>query len=445
MSRAREAFERVTKYVRGRLAKDEAFTLHFYAEDSDFVRFNHGQVRQPGAVQTLEASLRLIQGKRHASAQTTLTGNPEDDHARVLSLLDTLRNTVGHLPEDPYLLVDESPMTDAAITPNELPAAEQTVERIVRSAKGQDLVGIYAGGAISYGLSTSYGHNRWFTSHSFSFDYCLYHRADKAVKSTYAGKRWDNEAFAIAMHDAKAQLEVLKRPSTTLKPGKYRAFLTPAALGEIVGLLGAWDGTFGARAQQTKTSVLQRLFDGQARLSPAVSLRENTRDGIAPPFQADAFGKPDKVELLTRGGVAAPLVCPRSAREYGLVSNGAETDECPQSLEMDAGDLDERNALRALDTGLYVSNLWYLNYSDRNHCRMTGMTRFATLWVEKGQIVGPVNVMRFDDSVYSLLGDQLESLTKERAFMPNTDTYLRRSVGSMRIPGALVSELNLTL
>ena len=40
--------------------------------------------------------------------------------------------------------------------------------------------------------------------------------------------------------------------------------------------------------------------------------------------------------------------------------------------------------MQSLGTGLWVSNLWYLNYSDRRACRMTGMPRFACLWVENG-------------------------------------------------------------
>ena len=62
------------------------------------------------------------------------------------------------------------------------------------------------------------------------------------------------------------------------------------------------------------------------------------------------------------------------------------------------------DALAALDTGLCVGNLWYLNYSDRPACRMTGMTRFATFWVEDGKIVAPVDVLRFDDTIYRMLG-----------------------------------------
>lgn len=38
------------------------------------------------------------------------------------------------------------------------------------------------------------------------------------------------------------------------------------------------------------------------------------------------------------------------------------------------------------------------------------MTRFATFWVEQGRIVAPVDAMRFDDSLYRLLGSELERI-----------------------------------
>ena len=75
----------------------------------------------------------------------------------------------------------------------------------------------------------------------------------------------------------------------------------------------------------------------------------------------------------------------------------------------------------------------------------TGLTRFATFWVENGQIQGPVSTMRFDDSLYSLLGSQLEDLTREREMILSTSTYGQRSTGSSHLPGALVKGLTLTL
>ena len=92
-----------------------------------------------------------------------------------------------------------------------------------------------------------------------------------------------------------------------------------------------------------------------------------------------------------------------------------------------------------------MGNLWYLNFSDRANARVTGMTRFATFWVEGGKIVAPLNVMRFDDSLYRMLGENLIDLTRERDWMLSTSTYEQRSVETSRLPGALLGGLTFTL
>jgi predicted Zn-dependent protease len=112
---------------------------------------------------------------------------------------------------------------------------------------------------------------------------------------------------------------------------------------------------------------------------------------------------------------------------------------------MAAGHISRQEVLRRLGTGVYINNLWYLNYSDRTACRMTGMTRFATFWVEHGAIQAPLNVMRFDESLYRLLGDNLLGLTTERDFILDSSTYHQRSTSSSRLPGALVEDFQFTL
>ena len=76
---------------------------------------------------------------------------------------------------------------------------------------------------------------------------------------------------------------------------------------------------------------------------------------------------------------------------------------------------------------------------------MTGMTRFATFWVEEGRIKAPVNVMRFDESLYRMLGDNLLDLTQEREHILDAGTYHRRSTSSTKLPGALIKDFRLTL
>ncbi len=128
-----------------------------------------------------------------------------------------------------------------------------------------------------------------------------------------------------------------------------------------------------------------------------------------------------------------------------METNAADARESPESLELSAGGLQTSDVLAALDTGVYVSNLWYLNYSDRAAGRMTGMTRFAAFWVERGKIAAPIEPMRFDDSIRRLLGDQLVELTRERELLIDPSTYEERSTSSARLPGALIRSLRFTL
>src|SRR5207237_9641400 len=132
-------------------------------------------------------------------------------------------------------------------------------------------------------------------------------------------------------------------------------------------------------------------------------------------------------------------------KKAGVPTNVAPNAETPRSPDMAAGDIPRPDVLQRLDTGVYINNVWYLNYSDRSACRMTGMTRFATFWVERGVIQAPLNVMRFDEALYRMLGEHLLGLTSERDLVLSTSTYHQRSTGSSRVPGALVDDFNFTL
>ena len=65
--------------------------------------------------------------------------------------------------------------------------------------------------------------------------------------------------------------------------------------------------------------------------------------------------------------------------------------------------------------------------------------------MEHGVIQAPVNVMRFDDTVYHLLGDGLRGLTREREFLFDAGSYQQRSTRSHHLPGALVDDMTFTL
>jgi len=187
------------------------------------------------------------------------------------------------------------------------------------------------------------------------------------------------------------------------------------------------------------------MVTDNAALSDMVTIREHTAGGVSPNFGGAGYLRPEQVVLINGGRYQDTLVSPRSSVEYGVPTNGASSWEAPNSMAVDPGTLDAASAVEAVDTGLVVGNLWYTNFSDRQWCRTTGMTRFATFWAENGEIVAPVNVMRFDDTAYAMLGDNLEALTTDAEVVFDSASYEQRSTDSFRLPGALINDMTFTL
>jgi len=440
-------FHDLTSVVESLLAPGEAYTASFSAEASDFVRLNRGKVRQPGSVAQRYIDIDLIHGARHAVHRLSLSGIAPTDRETLRTAIAQLRAALPDLDADPHLMIATDAHSSRSTRGEPLPPAEAVINAVLGAADGLDLVGFYAGGPVYRGFASSFGKRNWHEAISFNLQWSLYHHADKAVKSGLSGFRWDEFAVIAKMDAARADLAHLVVPAKSLEPGKYRAYLTPAAMEEVAMML-CWGG-FSARALATKQGSLCRMQeDGSGArldLDPRVTIREATADSVAPTFQRQGFARPPRVALIDAGRLVGSLVSPRTAREFSLETNGANGDESPEALSMDGGTLAERDALAALGTGLYVGNFHYLNYSDRPACRMTGMTRFATFWVEDGKIVAPANVLRFDDTIYRMLGTNLEALTKETELIFDSATYGERTLSSARLPGALLSELNFTL
>jgi len=435
-------FKALVDWLKQAITDKEQFHLGYAAEASEFVRFNHAKVRQAGQVQQASLTLKLINDGRHADLAITLAGEPELDRQRLADGLQQLRETLPLLPHDPYLLLNHTAWQSHNEQARPLPDLAQVLEEISQAAQDVDLVGFYAAGPISRGFASSNGAFGWHQANSFNFDFSLFHANGEAVKASYAGNEWNSAEFASRFQLAREQLEFLGRPLHPLAPGEYRAYLAPAALEEIISLI-TWGG-FSAQSIASKGSSLQKLYAGEQLLSPLVSVDEQISGSLSQAFSSEGYPRGD-VTLINAGKADGQLVNSRSAAEYGLSTNGASSDESPSALQMAAGNLGQADILKQLGTGLYISNLWYLNYSDLPAARLTGMTRFATFWVEDGVIKAPVSTMRFDDSVYSLLGSQLEALTADRELLLSASTYGQRNTASNLLPGALVKRLTLTL
>jgi predicted Zn-dependent protease len=439
-----EYFDEVVTSATARLHAEEVLLANVTGESTDFIRLNDNDVRQAGTVQQRRLSIDLVEGKRHVGGAVQLTGEFSVDDARVDALISQLREQRRLVADDPFLLYNTEPVSSSRIERGDVPAPDVALADIRTAGAGHDLVGIYAAGDTYSGFANSLGQRNWFQSTTFNLDWCFYLQADKAAKNLYAGFNWSDDAFARKVEWSTRQLAALQRDPIELAPGDYRAYLAPRAIEELIQLWSGY-GAFGRRAHETRQTPLLRMITDDVKLSPLVTITEDTANGVAPNFQTAGFLRPDHVSLITEGVYADTLVSPRSAQEYGVATNGAGDSEYPESLAIAPGDVPTDDVAEALGTGLFVGNLWYTNFSDRSACRTTGMTRFATFWIDDGEIAAPVNVLRFDDTAFHLLGDHLEGLTDDSEVLLDTSTYVQRSTASSRLPGALVSAMRFVL
>jgi predicted Zn-dependent protease len=440
----KEHFQSICDNAFSDLRQDEHLFCYLSGESSDFCRLNKGLVRQLGNVEQGYVYMSFISRGRILTKQFGFTYDKASDLGTIKDFIGASRKEVDGLPEDPYLAYSQTPIreSDSGVPSS---SSSEMVRQIVDLAKGTDFVGFLANGTMMNACKSSFGHDLWSESAGHNFSWSLYAREDKAIKGSYADAKWDSAKYAGVFNKSLENLKLLDRPAKKIAPGSYRVFLEPAAMWEIIGMF-CWGGFSYARYKETQ-SPLRQLYDNHSSFSPLLTVKQalGAAPAIAPHFSHLGFAKKKQMTLIDKGRAGELFVSPRSSKEYGVENNGADSSESPVALVVEGGRLKTADALDRLGTGLWIGNLWYLNYSDKKTCGVTGMTRFGCFWVENGKIVAPIDVMRFDDSMYQTLGAHLEDLTEEVTTYYSDSTYSQRSRESIQIPGALISSLRFTL
>ena len=438
-----ETFNRLAALLSKQVRQSERGLLQLIAEDSQFTRFNQGRVRQSGQVVDGSLRLTLMDDGRTCEHQISFTGKLDTDTDALLSALTAARAELPHLPRDPYQVVPTGSRTSRERFKGQLLSPHSIPEAILGPLGDLDFAGLYAGGLCVRAYADSSGQLHWFEAETFTLDYSLFTADGKAVKGSLAGNEWNPEHYHAQLETLKAFLVRLQQPAKHIPRGRYRTYLAPAAVVDLVSML-SWEGISEA-ALRRSGGALGALWRGERALSKKFSLKENFAYGTVPRFNCWGEMTPLELSLIQAGRLINTLVSSRTAKEYGIASNYAEAGEYLRSPELAPGSLSEADILKHLDTGLYLSNLHYLNWSDRPQGKITGMTRYACFWVEDGEIVAPIEDLRFDESLYHFFGEGLIDLTSTLTCIPEVDTYNNRGLGGGWAPGMLVEDFTYTL
>jgi predicted Zn-dependent protease len=436
-----------------KLQADEWLMLNLLSETSLFVRLNTSKVRQVMDVEDTSIHMDLMVGRnRRCTAEIPLTFMMEADLEVALNRLKSLREEAKLMPVDASIMEPPSKVRSETIVDEEDFRSDGWLNQLIEVVAGSPAYGLVSAGRDVRGLYSSTGSQHWFQSSRYFFDYSLRSKSGLAVKNLLANTKWNKDDLQTQLTETMPYLEVLERPIKTIPRGQYRVYLGPKAVHAIIELIAA---SFGEGGMRRGHSGLRAMRDGGQKLHSMFNLVEHALDGVAPRFNELGELAPAQLPMIKNGELVNTLVSPRTAKEFGVPSNGATGlgvgldalwgAERLRAAEIAPGTLPTADALTALEDGLYIGNLHYLNWSDHNSGRLTGMTRFDCFVVEKGQLVAPFQSLRFDDSVFRMLGSQLEALTQETHLFVETGTYERRSLGGYKVPGALLKEMTFTL
>ena len=436
-------FNELSESLFAELNKNEEAIISFSGENSQFIRFNNASIRQTGMVDDAEVELKLILGNKISGGGFTVSGNKEIDLKRGIDEIKRMRKDNEEIPEDPYIVEPTNLGSSREVKKTKGLEFENAVDAILPIMSGVDFVGILANGKMYRGNVNSLGQKHWFETDNHSLDYSLVASNHQMVKGLYSGDSWDQNAYEDYVNRSKQKLIIMEEKPIKIKTGDYRTWFESAAVSDFLGMF-SWNGISEASLRQG-CSGFGKMRHSDSRLSKKFSILEDFSPGFCPRFNSDGEVASSSLALIDKGELKNTLVSSRSAKEYGLNSNFAESGEYLRSPKMLTGKLNQENVIKTLDKGLFLSNIHYLNWSDNPGGRITGLTRYACFWVEGGEIIAPIETMRFDDSFYRFFGDQLIEVEDSLTINPQVGTYGGRSLGATTCPGILVDSFSLTL
>lgn len=191
----------------------------------------------------------------------------------------------------------------------------------------------------------------------------------------------------------------------TLPPGSYEVVLEARAVASVL-LFPAWLG-FNGKALAEGTSFVHL---GEQQFDERIDLWDDATDLRALGRAYDAEGTPKRRVDLVQSGVTVGVVHDRrSAARAGVESTGSSVGSesfggYPGDLFLAGGDSSLETLVGNVERGLLITDFWYNRILDPKTQVVTGLTRNGLFLIERGQLVGPVQNLRFTQSVIAGLG-----------------------------------------
>ena len=432
-----DAIRRITDRVLQASPADQTEVVVIAGEEQ-LTRFANNEIHQHVSETNAEIRIRAVIGQQVGVAATN-----DPSEAGLQRALDAAVAIAHHQPPNPEFT---SLPTPQPITPAEgwsQATADCTPQRraedvgtIIRLAEAQELVAAGAFSTTTEEIAVANSLGVW-----------AYHPGTRALINTvvmgeasgwaaYASR--DSDAIdAEAIGREACDKALRSRNPQPLAPGAYPVVLESYAVAELLTYLNLIG--FGALALQEGRSPIE---PGRQQAASNITIYDDGIDPTGLPLPFDYEGVPKQPVPLIKNGISMGVVYDTQTAAKARQHSTGHALSAPNTygpfalnLFIKPGGTPQAELVKGIERGVYVTRFWYVNIVHPKQSLLTGMTRDGTFLIENGEIAGPINNLRFTQSMLEALRN-VQDISRE--------TLLHRDfVGSaQRVPALKIGAFN---
>lgn len=403
MSYSREEVKAVTDRVLD-MAKADGVEVSFAGGERSATRYANSTITANLVEHDQSVAITVYYGQKSATASTH-----QFDDGSLKAAIEQAQELARRRPDNPELMPLVKPPQDYMTIDGALPSAvefgpAERARMVAGSVAICEKKGVLGAGYIpklhwTDAYANSEGLFAYYRYAEASF--ILTCRTPDGTGSGWAGTTGLKDVSKIdasAITEVAADNALKSRKPRALEPGNYTVILEPRPAARFLSLMLS---SLNARPAEEGRSFMSGAERGQSRKGQKVFGGNITiRSDIGNPTLRQTPIGPE--------GLAAR---PVTWVEKGVVANlfydryWAKKQEKPfsptspgQSLVMEGGDATLEQMIKSTRRGLLCSFFWYIRPVDQMTLLNTGMTRDGLFLIENGEIAGPVQNFRWNDS-----------------------------------------------
>jgi predicted Zn-dependent protease len=403
MSYSRDEVKQVTDKVMN-MCQADAVEVAFSGGERSATRYANSSITANLIENDQQVNITVYYGQKSASATTH-----QFDDASLKRTIDAVQALAKRRPDNPELMPPVKPPQEYKDVEAALPSAvnfgpAERAEMVRQSVEVCEKLGVLGAGYIpkfhwTEAIANSAGLFSYFRYADASF--ILTCRTPDQTGSGWAGTTGVKDISNIdarGLSEVAAQKALRSRKPRAVEPGRYTVVLEPRPAARFLQLmLGSLDAraaeegrSFMSGKERGETKIGQKVFGDNVTLRSQIGhpiLRQS-------PVGEDGLAATDVTWI--ENGVVKNLFYSRYWAERQKVAPTATSPN--MSLTMEGGTSTVEEMIKTTKRGLLVSFFWYIRGVDPMTLLYTGMTRDGLFLIENGEIVGPVQNFRWNDS-----------------------------------------------